>query len=168
MSTLTLVLLGAASWTVQPAYRLQSAFAPPRAAAVASVAEEGAPPVKKLLADLQFLGPLRFIVQGSGAILESVAEVETVNYAEVGGGEMATVKTNDNEFEAHLRLNEISGVKMETKDKGDKQLYLIRFLNKKDEPALTCLLHQEGGEYDPSAIEFYEGLRRSFGDSFSA
>jgi hypothetical protein len=37
-------------------------------------------PLRKLLSDLQFLGPLRFVVVGSGAILESVAEVGAVSY----------------------------------------------------------------------------------------
>jgi len=36
--------------------------------------------------------------------------------------------------------------------------------------ALTCLLQAESddGDYDPSAVQFYNGLRDHFGESFIA
>ncbi|KAG8469612.1 hypothetical protein KFE25_006067 [Diacronema lutheri] len=131
-------------------------------------------PIKKLLSDLQFLGPLRFIVQGSGAILESVAEVGSVTYKVLdSGAELATLKadTGSSDFEAHVRLSEVSGARFETKDKADgKTLFLIRLINQQGAPALTCLLQAESddGDYDPSAVQFYNGLRDHFGESFIA
>jgi len=126
-------------------------------------------PIKKLLSDLQFLGPLRFIVQGSGAILESVAEVGSVTYkvrrhwhakgsrartpearlhrpvaAQVldSGAELATLKadTGSSDFEAHVRLSEVSGARFETKDKADgKTLFLIRLINQQGAPGARAL-----------------------------
>mmetsp|Transcript_26988 Transcript_26988/g.72769 ORF Transcript_26988/g.72769 Transcript_26988/m.72769 type:complete len:159 (-) Transcript_26988:128-604(-) len=145
MAFFSLAVLGSLSWIAPgPRTGLPSATPasriPPQAlrlrhacweqarSSVVAVVDEDAPPVKKLLGDLQFLGPLRFIVQGGAGILEAVAEVEKVQYAEVGGGEMATLKTDEGDFEAHLRLNQLTGVQMETKQKGDKDLHIIRFL----------------------------------------
>jgi len=84
---------------------------------------------------------------------------------------MATLKADGggSDFECHIRLNEIAIVQFETKTKPDgKELFILRFFNEKEKPALTVLLHAGADGYDESAVEFYEGLRKHFGDSFKA
>lgn len=67
---------------------------------MADVADPNTPPVRKLLGDLTFMGPVRFIVQGQSAIMETVAEAESVAYKTLDDGtELATIKTDDAEFE---------------------------------------------------------------------
>lgn len=122
-------------------------------------------PLKRFLDDLQFLGEMRFITVGDTAILETVAEIDAVNFKDQPDGTtMATLKSTDASFEAHLRLQELKKVRMEATPKGDRTLYAIRFLDRDDEPALVCLLHANQGEdYDESTIEYWEGLRTTFG-----
>mmetsp|Transcript_8151 Transcript_8151/g.21146 ORF Transcript_8151/g.21146 Transcript_8151/m.21146 type:complete len:173 (-) Transcript_8151:256-774(-) len=124
------------------------------------------PPVRRLLADMQFLGPMRFITMGGTAILETVAEVDQVSYKDMDEGKttMATIKSTDSTFEAHLRLEQVDRVVMESKQKGDRTLYAIRFVDRDTKPALVCLLHaEEDGAYDESTVKYWEGLRRTFG-----
>lgn len=79
-----LLVLELVAFTPQPRVgTMVSALVPPLArVSMSANAPSGDQenPMKKLISDLKFLGPLRFVVQGNGAILESVAEVGSVSY----------------------------------------------------------------------------------------
>lgn len=60
--------------------------------------------VKRFLGDLEFLGPTRFVVVGTGAILEAVGSFENLRVKEIPDkGPLVTVSSEDNDFECHLR-----------------------------------------------------------------
>ena len=132
----------------------------PTAAAVASV-DGGA--LRRFLGELPTLGALRFITVGPSAILETVAACEAVSYKELPGppgAVMATLKTTDARFEAHLRLHQLAAVRMEAKEKGGKDLRFVKFISKLDGDAgLMCLLHEPDGD----AVRRWEALRDAYG-----
>ena len=123
---------------------------------------DGDSDIRTFLDELPSLGALRFITVGPSAILETVASAEAVNYKDLGeGATMATLKTTDANFEAHLRLHQLAAVKMETKPKGDSTLHFIKFLSKLDgDSSLMCLLHKP----DADAVRRWEQLRDKYGE----
>ena len=144
-----------------------AAFAPrsprrPVRSAPARSTAEGDSGLRPFLDELPSLGALRFITVGPSAILETVASAEAVNYKDLGdGATMATLKTTDARFEAHLRLHELAAVRMETKPKGDATLHFIKFLSKLDgDASLMCLLHKP----DADAVRRWEQLRDKYGE----
>mmetsp|Transcript_1845 Transcript_1845/g.2462 ORF Transcript_1845/g.2462 Transcript_1845/m.2462 type:complete len:178 (-) Transcript_1845:1507-2040(-) len=127
-------------------------------------------PVKRFIEAMEFLGPMRFITVGDSAVLETVAEVEAISYKKMADGTtMATLKSLDAQFEAHLRLETLKRVTMDNKKKGERNLYAIRFMNEaQDDPCLTCLLHsEEGTEPDDETLKYWQGLRDHYGPEFT-
>merc|ERR1712187_595563 len=78
------------------------------------------------LQDAASLGQLRFVVISPGAILESTAAFENMRVAETPKGRLATFsetpKGETNNFELHLRLNEVRSVKLAEVEKSGKHL----------------------------------------------
>ena len=152
---------------VSPAMVPASRWCQPRGgASLASVrmADDGAPlTVSRFVKDLEFLGPCRFVVSGPGAILEAVGCFES--YREMKPG-LATVSTDDNSFECHLRLDQIKGAQFATKEKEDSMLHIVRLLDGERKPLLSAILAPEegSGQVDDGAIKFWDSLRQKFGD----
>jgi hypothetical protein len=119
--------------------------------------------VKHFIKDLEFLGPCRFVVVGPGAILEAIGAFESLR--EKNG--LVTVSNDDNTFECHLRLSEISAAQFATKEGANgRQMHIVRLLGGTERKTmLSAILHPEDGdEVDPGAIEFWDSLRQRFGD----
>lgn len=120
--------------------------------------------VRHLLRDLEFLGPCRFVVAGRGAILEAIGVFEGMREGKPG---LATVSNDDNTFECHIKLNEIRGAQFATKEAASgKTLHIVRLLGDDGASLLSAILHpDDGDEVDEGAIQFYDSLRKKFGDN---
>lgn len=136
-------------------------------AAATTTANTELPDARRFLEAMEFLGPLRFITISETSILETVAEVESVSYKTMPDGTtMATLKSQDSCFEAHLRLERVARISMEAKQKDDRMLYAIRFVSHlyDEQPALVCLLHPDQAHgYDQSTLDYWGGLMDKYG-----
>lgn len=121
--------------------------------------------VRRFLGDLEFLGPCRFIVQGSGAILEAVGAFDDMRMSEtLKGSSLATVSVDDT-FECHINLDKVQAAAFVTKAGANgKQLYIVRLLDAEDTSLLSVMLHAGAEGYEEGAVEFWTQLRDRFGD----
>ena len=121
--------------------------------------------LKEFLEACETLGTLRLIVTSSAAVLEARGKVEKLFYAELPKGKYANMHTEG--FEFHLNMDKIIQVKFETGEakRGNFTTYAIRFLDDKQEPALSLFLQWgKPGEYEPGQVEAWQGLRKQYGD----
>ncbi|UBF25305.1 heme utilization protein HuvX [Kovacikia minuta CCNUW1] len=121
--------------------------------------------LKEFLEACHTLGTLRLIVTSSAAVLEARGKVEKLFYAELPKGRYANLHTEG--FEFHLNMDAIQRVKFETGEakRGNFTTYAIRFLNEKDEPALSLFLQWgKPGEYEPGQVEAWERLKEQYGE----
>ena len=80
------------------------------------------------LADAGGLGAVRFVVVGTGAILETVGSFDNLRYADTVKGKLATVSSENPCFECHIRLGEVKEVRNVVVEKFEKILRITRFL----------------------------------------
>lgn len=124
-----------------------------------------AKPLKEFLEACESLGTLRLIVTSSAAVLEARGKVEKIFYAELAKGKYANMHTEG--FEFHLNMENIKQVKFETGEakRGNFTTYAIRFLDEKDESALSLFLQWgKPGEYEPGQVEAWQALREEYGE----
>jgi putative heme iron utilization protein len=124
-----------------------------------------AKPLKEFLEACESLGTLRLIVTSSAAVLEARGKVEKIFYAELAKGKYANMHTEG--FEFHLNMDLIKQVKFETGEakRGNFTTYAIRFLDEKDESALSLFLQWgKPGEYEPGQVEAWKALRDEYGE----
>ena len=144
------LLLGAKPLSVTRAPQIHATRAPQIHAMAESPVE-----LKRFLADLEFLGPVRFVVVGPGAILEAIGSFENLRTKETPKGLLATVSNEDNSFECHVRCNEIAEAQFIEKP-GEKTMYIIRLLSDGGDSLLSAILHAEDGEYEEGAVDFWQ------------
>jgi putative heme iron utilization protein len=121
--------------------------------------------LKEFLEACDTLGTLRLIVTSSAAVLEARSKVQKLFYAELPKGKYANMHTED--FEFHLNMDKITQVKFETGEakRGNFTTYAIRFLDEKQEPALSAFLQWgKPGEYEPGQVEAWQTLREQYGE----
>lgn len=121
--------------------------------------------LKEFLEACETLGTLRLIVTSSAAVLEARGKVEKLFYAELPKGKYANMHTEG--FEFHLNMDKITQVKFETGEakRGNFTTYAIRFLDDKQEPALSLFLQWgKPGEYEAGQVEAWQFLREHYGD----
>ncbi|MEO0970337.1 MAG: ChuX/HutX family heme-like substrate-binding protein [Cyanobacteria bacterium J06639_18] len=121
--------------------------------------------LKDFLEACDKLGTLRLIVTSSAAVLEARGKLEKIFYAELPKGKYANMHTEG--FEFHLNMDKIVKVKFETGEakRGNFTTYAIRFLNEKEEPALSAFLQWgKPGEYEQGQVEAWESLREKYGE----
>lgn len=124
-----------------------------------------AKPLKEFLEACESLGTLRLIVTSSAAVLEARGKVEKIFYAELAKGKYANMHTEG--FEFHLNMDLIKQVKFETGEakRGNFTTYAIRFLDEKQESALSLFLQWgKPGEYEPGQVEAWKALRDEYGE----
>ncbi|BDA67162.1 unknown protein [Rivularia sp. IAM M-261] len=124
-----------------------------------------AKPLKEFLEACESLGTLRLIVTSSAAVLEARGKVEKIFYAELAKGKYANMHTEG--FEFHLNMDLIKKVKFETGEakRGNFTTYAIRFLDEKQESALSLFLQWgKPGEYEPGQVEAWQALRDEYGE----
>ena len=99
------------------------------------------------LLDSEKLGTVRFVVVGSGAILETVGSYSNLRYSESVKGKLATISwENPYPFECHLRINEIKTIKHIEIDKFGNRLYIARYLDSNQSTILSSILHDVNAE----------------------
>ena len=121
--------------------------------------------LKDFLEACDKLGTLRLIVTSSAAVLEARGKLEKLFYAELPKGKYANMHTEG--FEFHLNMDKITQVKFETGEskRGNFTTYAIRFLDEKQEPALSLFLQWgKPGEYEPGQVEAWQTLREQYGE----
>lgn len=121
--------------------------------------------LKDFLESCDRLGTLRLIVTSSAAVLEARGKLEKIFYAELPKGKYANMHTEG--FEFHLNMDKIVKVKFETGEakRGNFTTYAIRFLDDKQEAALSAFLQWgKPGEYEPGQVEAWESLRQNYGE----
>ncbi|MFN6569058.1 ChuX/HutX family heme-like substrate-binding protein [Dendronalium sp. ChiSLP03b] len=121
--------------------------------------------LKDFLEACEDLGTLRLIVTSSAAVLEARGKVEKLFYAVLPKGKYANMHTEG--FEFHLNMDKIIQVKFETGEakRGNFTTYAIRFLDEKQEPALSLFLQWgKPGEYEPGQVEAWQALREKYGE----
>ena len=109
-------------------------------------------------------GSCRFVVQGEGAILESMGkltEMRTSTNPNTG----AKLITLSNEgipgFECHIRVDQVTRVTSSKVSKFDKNLRVTRFLGEDDKNLLSIILSEEEGSQAA-----WEASREKFGAEF--
>lgn len=121
--------------------------------------------LKEFLEACENLGTLRLIVTSSAAVLEVRGPLTKLFYAELPKGKYANMHSDI--FEFHLNMDAIKQVKFETGEskRGNFTTYAIRFLDEKNEPALSAFL-QWGklGEYEPGQVEAWQSLQEKYGE----
>ena len=111
----------------------------------------------QFLTELASVGPVRFVVVGQGAILETVGSWSNLRYADTPKGRLATVSTDSPCFECHLRLGEVKEVKNVSVEKFGKMLRITRFVGADGSTLLSSILHGSATETDPlHANAWYE------------
>jgi len=121
--------------------------------------------LKEFLEACESLGTLRLIVTSSAAVLEAKATIEKLFYAELPKGNYANMHKDILEF--HLNMDAIKKVKFEVGEskRGNFTTYAIRFLDEKEEPALSAFLQWgKPGEYTPGQVEAWQALRTQYGE----
>ena len=97
----------------------------------------------RFLADLQFLGPARFVVQ------------------ETPKGALATVSLDDEGFECHIRCERVREAAFVEKESADGTLYIVRLLGDQGESLLSVILNSKSAE--EGSTDFWKSLRDRFG-----
>ncbi len=110
-------------------------------------------PLAQFLGDLAAVGPVRFVVVGNGAILETVGSWSNLRYADTPKGRLATVSTESPCFECHLRLGEVKEVKNVSVEKFGKSLRITRFLGADGSTLLSSILHGGTADADPQYVD---------------
>ncbi|MBE9059225.1 ChuX/HutX family heme-like substrate-binding protein [Sphaerospermopsis sp. LEGE 08334] len=121
--------------------------------------------LKEFLEACENLGTLRLIVTSSAAVLEARGKIAKLFYAELPKGKYANMHTEG--FEFHLNMDKITKVKFETGEakRGNFTTYAIRFLDEKEEPALSLFLQWgKPGEYEAGQVENWLALREKYGE----
>lgn len=121
--------------------------------------------LKEFLEACEKLGTLRLIVTSSAAVLEVRGPIQKLFYAELPKGKYANMHADI--FEFHLNMDAIKRVKFETGEakRGNFTTYAIRFLDEKEEPALSAFLQWgKPGEYEPGQVEAWQALREQYGE----
>ncbi|MBD2002707.1 MULTISPECIES: ChuX/HutX family heme-like substrate-binding protein [Cyanophyceae] len=121
--------------------------------------------LKEFLEACNTLLTLRLIVTSSAAVLEVRGTIQNLFYAELPKGRYANMHADL--FEFHLNMDAIKRVKFETGEakRGNFTTYAIRFLDEKEETALSAFLQWgKPGEYEPGQVEAWEALREKYGE----
>ncbi|MEY3867638.1 MAG: ChuX/HutX family heme-like substrate-binding protein [Microcoleaceae cyanobacterium] len=121
--------------------------------------------LKEFLEECETLKTLRLIVTSSAGVLEVRGQIQKLFYAELPKGKYANMHSEL--FEFHLNMDLIKKVKFETGEskRGNFTTYAIRFLDEKEEPALSAFLQWgKPGEYEPGQVEAWEELKAKYGE----
>ena len=117
-----------------------------------STVDMGKDHLAQFLTELASVGPVRFVVVGNGAILETVGSWSNLRYADTPKGRLATVSSDSPCFECHLRLAEVKEVKNVSVEKFGKMLRITRFLGADGSTLLSSILHSGATDADPQHV----------------
>jgi hypothetical protein len=84
----------------------------------------------QFLADASAVGAVRFVVVGTGAILETIGCFDNMRFSDTVKGKLITFSSENPCFECHVRVAEVKEVKNIVVEKFEKKLRITRFLGK--------------------------------------
>lgn len=84
----------------------------------------------QFLTDARAVGAVRFVVVGTGAILETIGCFENMRFSDTVKGKLITFSSENPCFECHVRVAEVKEVKNIIVEKFEKKLRITRFLGK--------------------------------------
>lgn len=82
----------------------------------------------EFLQEARELGAVRFVVVGTGAILETVGSFENMRFSETSKGSVVTFSSGNPVFECHIILSQVKEVQNIVVVKFEKKLRITRFL----------------------------------------
>lgn len=82
----------------------------------------------QFLTDARAIGAVRFVVVGTGAILETIGCFENMRFSDTVKGKLITFSSENPCFECHVRVAEVKEVKNIVVEKFEKKLRVTRFL----------------------------------------
>lgn len=104
----------------------------------------------------------RVVVVGNGAILETTSRlgpVFKVSQQPTTGSNLLTMANDDQSFEFHVRLNQVSKIVLTTRETPLKTLRIARFLNSQGDSICSLILADASDE----AIQWYRQLQETYG-----
>ena len=117
------------------------------------------------LEEAQDFGVMRFVVQGSGVILEAIGQVANIRCSvnPKTGGELITISEGDG-FESHFRVEQINKITYNEVEKSGKKLRINRFIAEDGKTnLLSLILHIPEGEDATERITAWDASRARFG-----
>ena len=125
--------------------------------------------LREYLEECKGLGPVRFVVSGNGAILETIGSFENLRFSELPSGKLATVSTETPRFECHIRCNKVEAAHQVVVEKNGKKLKIIRFNGRDPEGSqttfLSAIVHREEGSDNGDGC--FEKLQERYGNIVS-
>lgn len=82
----------------------------------------------QFLTDASAIGAVRFVVVGTGAILETIGSFENLRFSDTVKGKLITFSSENPCFECHVRVAEVKEVKNIVVQKFEKKLRVTRFI----------------------------------------
>jgi hypothetical protein len=120
--------------------------------------------LSEYLEECSALGPVRFVVVGEGAILETVGSFSNLRFSEGVKGRLATLSTDEPCFECHIRLAECKSALHAVVEKQGRTLRIVRFLAADGKTAhLSAILHGD----DDKGKKKFEALKLKYGEKIS-
>jgi hypothetical protein len=104
----------------------------------------------------------RVVVVGAGAILETTAKlgpVLKVTQQPSTGSNLMTLASEDQSFEFHVRLSQVSKMVLTSRETPQKTLRLLRLLNASGDSMCTVILADDS----EAAAEWFEGMLSKYG-----
>merc|ERR1712070_1295044 len=78
---------------------------------------------------------------------------------------LATVSTDDNAFECHIRTGLVRKAQFARKETPDKVLRIVRLLGEDGKSLLSAILAgEDGGAVEAGSIQLWNSLRERFGE----
>jgi Haemin-degrading HemS.ChuX domain len=122
--------------------------------------------LREYLQECNSLGPVRFVVVGEGAILETVGSFDNLRFSETPKGLLATLSTDDPCFECHIRCFKIDHCQQVVVEKNGKTLKIMRFNGRApsgDDGVVTTFLSAILHGSDPVGDKAFEDLQIKYG-----
>lgn len=122
--------------------------------------------LREYLQECNSLGPVRFVVVGEGAILETVGSFDNLRFSETPKGLLATLSTDSPCFECHIRCFKIDHCQQVVVEKNGKTLKIMRFNGRApsgDDGVVTTYLSAILHGSDPVGDKAFEDLQIKYG-----
>lgn len=131
--------------------------------------------MRSFLREAAALGTLRFVAVSRGAVLETIGRLDyaTSTFHAPGRGHFVSVAAPDRLFECHINVDQVHAVSLsqERAKVGHHAVYVMRFLDERDLPLLSCMLmwHPSHGpaHYLADAVQRFTQLRERHNGRFT-
>ena len=151
-----------------------AAVAPSTSGAARAGEPEAAAPaeltLEDFLTDCEGLGRVRVVVVGKGAILEAPGEFGSPKLTKTPEGRFVTFRSADagikDDFELHLRVDEIKAIEMVEKPGRDGGKLLVTRLNSAEQESLLMVILRANTAPEAARLRWY-AMREIYGPSYT-